>query len=103
MLANNFFRGVADDFLSGAIPTRDASFSIKGKDCIVDNAFDKNLESVARQQALDDIRRAARRGGILKEAETKAREQLANLFHQLGFDVVEFRDGGPVINLPGPG
>jgi hypothetical protein len=54
--------------------------------------FDKGLESAARQQALEDIQRAARRGGILKEADQKAREQLANLLHQLGFERVEFRE-----------
>jgi Protein of unknown function (DUF4230) len=31
-------------------------------------AFDKDLEQTARQQALDDIQRAARHNGILKEA-----------------------------------
>jgi hypothetical protein len=56
--------------------------------------FDKTLEQTARQQALDDIQRAARRSGILKEADDRAREQLANLFHQLGFEQVEFRSGG---------
>ena len=65
--------------------------------------FDKDLESAARQQALDDIRRAARKGGILKDADAKAREQLANLFHQLGFDTVEFRDAGWFSSPPGPG
>ena len=55
-------------------------------------AFDKDLESAARQQALDDIKRAARHGGILKDADAKAKEQLANLFHQLGFEQVEFRE-----------
>lgn len=54
-------------------------------------AFDKDLESAARQQALDDIKRSARRAGILRQAEERARLQLANLFHQLGFDHVEFR------------
>lgn len=53
--------------------------------------FDKDLESSARQQALDDIKRAARRAGILQQAEERARLQLANLFHQLGFERVEFR------------
>jgi hypothetical protein len=52
--------------------------------------FDKDLEQTARQNALDDIRRAARNGGILKEADTRARAQLANLFKQLGFETVEF-------------
>ncbi|MCX6895900.1 MAG: DUF4230 domain-containing protein [Verrucomicrobia bacterium] len=57
-------------------------------------SFDKSLEQTARQQALEDIQRAARRGGILKDADAKAKEQLANLFHQLGFERVEFRERG---------
>jgi len=52
-------------------------------------AFDKNLEQVARQTALDDIRRAARRSGILKDAEDRARDQLTGLFRQLGFEDIE--------------
>lgn len=53
-------------------------------------SFDKDLEQNARQQAVADIDRAAREAGILKDAEEKARAQLANLFHQLGFEEVEF-------------
>lgn len=52
---------------------------------------DKNLEQTSRQHALDDIRRAARENGILNDAEERARDQLKNLFHQLGFSEVEFR------------
>jgi hypothetical protein len=52
--------------------------------------FDKDLEQTARQQAVDDIRRAARSGGILKEAEDRARAQLRSLFGALDFEV-EFR------------
>ena len=52
-------------------------------------AFDKNLEQTARQTAVDDIRRAARRSGILKDAEDRARDQLTGLFRQLGFEQVE--------------
>ena len=54
--------------------------------------FDKDLEQSARQQALDDIQRAARRGGILQDADARAKEQLANLFHELGFESVVFRE-----------
>ena len=61
-------------------------------------AFDKDLETSARQTALDDIKRAARRAGILREAEDRARVQLANLFHQLGFERVEFRSSVPVLS-----
>jgi hypothetical protein len=56
-------------------------------------AFDKDLEQTARQQALDDIERAARHNGILQDARDKAQSQLANLFHQLGYETVEFREG----------
>jgi hypothetical protein len=56
--------------------------------------FDKSLEQTARAQALDDIQRAARHGGILKEADERAKTQLAYLFHQIGFEVVEFQDAG---------
>ncbi len=63
--------------------------------------FDKSLEQTARQQALDDIQRAARRNGILKDADERAREQLANLLHQLGFARVEFRAPGPELLPPG--
>jgi len=55
-------------------------------------AFDKDLEQTARQNAVDDIRRAARTGGILKDADERARVQVSNLFKQLGFEKVEFRD-----------
>lgn len=63
--------------------------------------FDKSLEQAARQQALDDIQRAARRNGILKDADDRARAQLANLFHQLGFERVEFRERGLGMLPPG--
>ena len=55
-------------------------------------AFDKDLEQTARQNAVDDIRRAARTGGILKDADERARAQVTNLFKQLGFEKVEFRE-----------
>lgn len=58
-------------------------------------AFDKNLEQTARQTALDDIGRAARRSGILKDAEERTRKQLTELFRQLGCEQVEF--AGPAI------
>ncbi len=54
-------------------------------------SFDKDLEQNARQQAVGDIDRAAREEGILRDAEEKARTQLTNFFHQMGFEEVEFR------------
>jgi hypothetical protein len=52
--------------------------------------FDKDLEQTARQQAVDDIRRAARNAGIQKDAETRARTQLRALFERAGLEV-EFK------------
>jgi hypothetical protein len=54
-------------------------------------AFDKDLEQTARQNAITDINRAARNGGILKDAEERARVQLTVLFLQMGFEKVEFK------------
>lgn len=52
--------------------------------------FDKNMETVARQHAVMDIRRAAREAGILGEAEERARNQISSLLHRVGFEEVEF-------------
>ncbi|MGC9035142.1 MAG: DUF4230 domain-containing protein [Verrucomicrobiia bacterium] len=49
--------------------------------------FDKDLEQNARRQAIDDLRRAARYGGILADAERQARTQLKLMFSNLGFSV----------------
>jgi len=49
--------------------------------------FNKDLEHNARQDAIEDIRRAARTGGILKDADERARLELKNLFGQLGYEV----------------
>ena len=50
-------------------------------------AFDKDLEQNARRQAVDDLRIAARSNRIYEDAEERARLQLTNLFHQLGYEV----------------
>ena len=50
-------------------------------------AFDKDLEQNARRQAVEDLRIAARSNQIYEDAEERARLQLANLFHQLGYEV----------------
>src|SRR5205809_6752549 len=55
-------------------------------------AFDKDLEQNARRQAVEDLRIAARSNQIYEDAEERARLQLANLFHQLGYEV-EFSKG----------
>src|SRR5690242_8129079 len=54
-------------------------------------AFDKDLEQTARQNAVDDIRRAARNDGILDEADKRARLELELFLRQAGFQQVEFR------------
>lgn len=56
-------------------------------------SFDKDLEQHIRQETVDDLRRAAFRGGIIHDAEERAQAQLANLFLQLGFEKVEFQTG----------
>ena len=55
-------------------------------------AFDKDLEQNARRQAIDDLRIAARSNRIYEDAEERARLQLTNLFHLLGYEV-EFSKG----------
>ena len=60
----------------------------------------KDLEGATRQNALDNIRRAARNSGILRDAETRAKAQLRALLTQLGFEQVEFA-GEPRIILQG--
>jgi len=66
--------------------------------------FDKDLETTARQNAVDDISRAARKAGILKDAEDRARTELAVFLNRAGFEQVEFVDksliGTPRDNLP---
>jgi hypothetical protein len=54
-------------------------------------AFDKDLEQTARQNAVDDIRRAARMDGILDEANQRARLELELFLRQAGFEQVTFR------------
>ena len=49
--------------------------------------FDKDLEQTTRKIAVDDIRRAARAAGILKDADERARAQLQRMFQQAGYEV----------------
>ncbi|MFO1488185.1 MAG: DUF4230 domain-containing protein [Verrucomicrobiota bacterium] len=51
---------------------------------------DKDLEQTVRKNAVEDIRRAAREGGILNAAEERAQTQLRALLLQLGFEKVHF-------------
>jgi hypothetical protein len=66
--------------------------------------FDKDLETTARQNAVDDISRAARKAGILKDADDRARTELAVFLNRVGFEQVEFVDKSPMVtprdNLP---
>ena len=54
--------------------------------------FDKDLETSARQNAVDDIRRAARQDGILKEATERAQLELAVFLNRAGYEHIEFTD-----------
>ncbi|MEI9963217.1 MAG: DUF4230 domain-containing protein [Limisphaerales bacterium] len=47
-------------------------------------SFDKDLEQTARQNAVDDIQRAARISGILRDADERAKLELALFLHQRG-------------------
>jgi hypothetical protein len=53
-------------------------------------SFDQNLETAARQAAVDDIRRAARQAGILTDADERARLELAVFLNRAGYDQVIF-------------
>jgi len=59
-------------------------------------SFDKDLEQSARQQAVLDIRNAARTGGILRDASERAEWQLAAILHAAGYDKVTFVGDGAV-------
>lgn len=58
--------------------------------------YDKSLETTARQDAVQDIRRAARAAGILKDADKRARRELAVFLNQAGFDPVKFVNKPPI-------
>ena len=53
-------------------------------------SFDKDLEQNVRRDAVGDIRGAAWRAGIVTDAESRARVELAKFFTQLGFTNVQF-------------
>ena len=64
-------------------------------------SFDKDLEQNIRRTAVEDMRQSALRGGIVRDANDRARTQLAGLFHLLGFERVEFNVSNAT--LPGLG
>lgn len=53
-------------------------------------SFDKDLEQNVRRSAVEDMRLSAGRGGILKDADERARTQLASFLTLMGFERVEF-------------
>jgi hypothetical protein len=62
---------------------------------------DRDLEQTARKNAVADIRRAAREGGILKSADERGRAQLNSLLRQLGFEKIQFgEDLTPIDERP---
>jgi hypothetical protein len=54
-------------------------------------SFDATLEKQARQYAWSEINRAARQGGIEREADQRAREQLTVLLKSLGYQEVQIQ------------
>jgi hypothetical protein len=59
-------------------------------------SFDKDLEQNVRRAAVEDMRQAASRGGILRDANDRARTQLASFFQLMGFEKVEFNLAPPL-------
>ena len=59
---------------------------------------DRDLEQTVRKNAVDDIRRAAREGGILNAADERAQTQLRNLLLKLGFEKVQFGEDVVPVN-----
>ena len=57
--------------------------------------FDKDLEQTARKDAVDDIQRAAREDGILREADDRAKLELSVFLNQAGFAHVQFVGQAP--------
>jgi hypothetical protein len=53
--------------------------------------FDKDLEQSARQRAVDELRLAASKNGILNDAAERGQSQLKILLYQLGFTDISLR------------
>ncbi|HEX3719708.1 MAG TPA: DUF4230 domain-containing protein [Verrucomicrobiae bacterium] len=53
--------------------------------------FDKDLEQNARRQAVEELRLAALKNGILTDASERAKSQLTILLYQVGFTDVDLR------------
>ena len=65
-------------------------------------SFDKDLEQNIRHTAVEDMRQSASRGGILRDADERARTQLASFFTVMGFEKVEFNLRSGSANGLGP-
>lgn len=59
-------------------------------------AGDVNLESLARQVAEEEIRKAALEDGILKQAQNNVEDYLMRLLHSLGYTEIVFVQPTPV-------
>jgi hypothetical protein len=68
----------------------DAKSSVIERSTGLTRKFDKDLEQTARRQAVEDIRRAGREAGILKDARERAELQLKTILLELGFSDVQF-------------
>jgi hypothetical protein len=64
-------------------------------------SFDKDLEQNVRRTAVEDMRTSAARGGILRDANERARTQLGSFFQLMGFERVDFNVSN--VTLPGLG
>lgn len=62
--------------------------------------FNKDLQQTARQNAVSDIRRAARNNGILKDADDRAKLELSLFLREAGFNQVEFVSGNQMPFVP---
>jgi hypothetical protein len=58
-------------------------------------SYDQKLEQQARQEALAQIVRAARKNGIEREANERAQQQLKTFLKSLGYQEVEVRSPAP--------
>lgn len=60
----------------------------------------EELDSEARQQALNSFRQTALENAILEKAHVRAQEEIARLLLLAGYETVEFADTGDEIILP---
>lgn len=65
----------------------------------------EHLETRARQEAERTLEEAARKGGILQQAEESVGRTVESLLRSLGYEqvVIRFRDAGPAVPAAPPG